>query len=89
MNIFLFVVAGAAAGWIGFAQLGFNAGRGMLVSLIIGGVGGYVGGKFVGPMVGAIAAVPGEFSPAAMFISVGVAGALLYASSFVHDRFGV
>ena len=74
---------------IGFAYVGFNEQRGLVVSLIIGGVGGYIGGKVLGPMVGAVGAAPGDFSPAALFLAVGAAAALLYAGNVVQDRFGV
>ena len=89
MDIAILILAGAIAGWIGFAYFGFNEDRGLIVSLIIGGVGGYIGGKVLGPMVGAVGAVPGEFSPAALFLAIGIAGALLYAANFVQERFGV
>ena len=40
-------------------------------------------------MMGAVAAAPGGFSPAALFLAIGTAGALLYAGNIVQDRFGV
>ena len=89
MNIAMWMLAGGVAGWMGFAYLRFNAERGMLISVIIGAAGGFIGGNVLAPMFGAAAAVPGDFSPAALFIALAAAAGCLYVGNLVQDRFGV
>lgn len=55
------MLAGGTIGWAGFALLGFNEKRGMTVSIVMGVMGGFVGGKVPAPMLGSSAIVPGDF----------------------------
>ena len=89
MELVIWVVAGAALGWLAIAKLGFNEHRGTMVSIIIGAVGGVVGGKLLAPMFGAVAAVPGEFSMAGLVVVLASSAALLAVGNLVHNRFGV
>ena len=89
MNIALWILAGGIIGWVGFTYLGFNEMRGMIVSAIIGMVGGLLGGKVFAPMFGAAAAVPGDFSIMALMVALAGAAACLAAANMVYDRFGV
>ncbi|HEX7219046.1 MAG TPA: hypothetical protein VF280_07520 [Burkholderiales bacterium] len=89
MELVLWVVGGAALGWLAIAKLRFNEQRGTLVSMIIGAVGGVLGGKMVAPMLGFGSAVPGEFSMAVMFVVLATAGACLALGNMVSNRFGV
>ena len=52
-NIILWVIAGGAAGWIGYTFLKLNEKRGLLLSIAIGMFGGFLGGRLVAPMIGA------------------------------------
>ena len=89
MELVLWIAAGAALGWLAIAKLGLNEQRGMLVSMIIGAVGGVLGGKLVAPMFGFGAAIPGEFSMGVMFVVLVTAGACLTVGNMVSNRFGV
>jgi len=89
MNIVLWMLAGGILGWLGFARLDYNIGRGMLVSVAIGVAGGFIGGKIIAPMFTAAAAVPGDFSTSALFFAAAVAAAFLFAGNQIHDRWGV
>lgn len=89
MNIAILLLAGGIAGWIGFAYFKLNEHRGLPVSAVIGAVGAYVGGMVLGPMLGAAAAAPGGFSPAALFLALAGAAGCLYVGNLVHDRYGV
>jgi hypothetical protein len=42
MNLMLWLVAGGFAGWVGFRFIGANAGRGLLMSMVIGVCGAYL-----------------------------------------------
>lgn len=89
MNIAMWVLAGGILGWIGYQFLDVNSGRGLLVSIIIGAVGGYFGGEIIAPMFTAAAAVPADFSSSALFFAAVVAAAFLFAGNLIHDRWGV
>ena len=88
MNVFMWIAAGALLGWAGFAMLGINKARGPVVSLIIGAVGGFFGGKVLAPMFTA-AAIPGDFSVSALLFAVAMATLFLTVANFVHNRWDV
>ena len=54
MNIMMWILAGGILGWVGYSYMGFNEGRGMVVSSVIGAIGGVVGGKMIAPMLSLI-----------------------------------
>jgi uncharacterized membrane protein YeaQ/YmgE (transglycosylase-associated protein family) len=89
MNIIMWMVAGAALGWAGYAVLHFNEARGMLISMIIGVAGGVAGGKLVAPMFGVIDSIPEVFSMAALICALASAAVVLFVGDKVHARFGV
>ncbi|OGA53547.1 MAG: hypothetical protein A3G24_17560 [Betaproteobacteria bacterium RIFCSPLOWO2_12_FULL_62_13] len=89
MNIAMWILAGGIMGWIGYAALGANADRGLVVSIIIGMVGGFFGGNVLAPMFGAAAANPGDFSPFALFIAAASAAGCLTISNMIRNRYGV
>lgn len=89
MELVLWIAAGAALGWLAIAKLGFNEDRGTIVSIIIGAAGGLVGGKLVAPLLGAVAAVPGEVSMAGLVVVLASSAACLAAGNLVSSRFGV
>ena len=89
MNIIMWMVAGAALGWAGYAVLHFNESRGMLISMIIGVAGGVAGGKLVAPMFGVIHSIPEAFSMAALICALASAAVVLFVGDKVHARFGV
>lgn len=89
MNIVMWVLAGGILGWAGCAYWGFNQERGKIISMIIGAMGGFVGGKMIAPMFTAVAAVPDAFSISALFFAAAVAAAFLAVGNLVHSRWGV
>lgn len=89
MNVVMWMLAGGILGWVGYKFLDFNEGRGMIVSIIIGAVGGFLGGKIIAPMFTAAAAVPADFSASALFFAAAVAAAFLAAGNLIHNRWGV
>ena len=89
MELVLWVAAGAVLGWLAIAKLGLNEARGTIVSVVIGAIGGIIGGKLIAPMLGAVAAVPGELSMAGLLVVMASALALLALGNLVHNRFGV
>lgn len=89
MNIIMWVLAGAALGWAGYAVLHYNESRGMLISMVIGVAGGVAGGKLVAPMFGVIDSIPEVFSMAALICALASAAVVLFVGDKVHARFGV
>lgn len=89
MDIVLWVLTGSVLGWVGCRYLRFNQGRGVMMSVIIGALGGLVGGKIVAPIFTATAAAPGDFSVFALFYAAAAAAAFLVLGNMVHDRWGV
>ena len=89
MNIAIWMLAGAALGWIAFSHLHFNEERGKLVSMVIGTVGGLLGGNVIAPMFTAAPAVAGAFSLSALVFAAIVAAGALFAGNLIHDRWGV
>jgi uncharacterized membrane protein YeaQ/YmgE (transglycosylase-associated protein family) len=89
MDITMWLVVGAIMGWLGFALTGLNEDRGRMVSILIGAMGGFLGGKIVAPMVGAAPAVAGDIGMASVAVAAVVAGAFLAAGDFIEERWGV
>lgn len=88
MNMAIWMLSGAALGWLGYSILGFNEARGSMVSMVIGAIGGVVGGSVVAPMFGATAAAA-DFSLPALFFAAAIAAVFLAISNLVHNRWGV
>ena len=89
MDIALWVLAGAAIGWIGFSLLKANEKRGMTASVVIGIVGGFLGGKVLAPVLGTIPVLPGNFSPFALVVALATAAACLTIGNLVLHRYGI
>jgi uncharacterized membrane protein YeaQ/YmgE (transglycosylase-associated protein family) len=89
MNIVLWMLAGAILGWVGFSYMRFNEERGLLVSAIIGAIGGLVGGKLIEPMFMDAQTVAGAFSTSGLVFAAIAAAGLLFAGNLVYNRWGV
>ena len=87
MEIVMWVLAGAVLGWASCAYLRFNEGRGVVVSTLLGAVGGLIGGKLVAPLFLTPAAA--DFSIPALFFAAMVATALLLVGNVLYNRWGV
>jgi uncharacterized membrane protein YeaQ/YmgE (transglycosylase-associated protein family) len=89
MNAALWVLAGAALGWIGFAYLRVNRYRGLVVSIIIGAVGGFFGGNVLAPLMGAAANAPGILNVLSLVVASASAVGCLAVGNFLDERFDV
>lgn len=89
MNIAMWVVAGGALGWFGYAVLRINEGRGLVISIIIGVIGGFFGGNVLAPMLGAATDTPNNFNLFSMIVALASAAACLGIGNLVSKRFGV
>ncbi len=89
MNIAMWVLAGGILGWLGYAHMGANKERGMIFSITIGMVGGFLGGNVLAPMLGAFTETPNIFSPFALFVAAASAVACLAIGNLLSKRYGV
>lgn len=89
MNIAMWVLAGGILGWIGYTHLGANKERGMMISIVIGVVGGYFGGNVLAPILGAATDAANAFSMFSLFVAVASAAACLAIGNLVSNRYGV
>ena len=76
-------------GWMGYTILRANAERGMVVSIIIGVVGGFFGGNVLAPMLGAATDTPNDFSLFSMVVALASAAACLAIGNLLSNRLGV
>ena len=88
MDVFLWVLTGAAIAWVGLRYLGMNEERGLAAALGIGAVGGYVGGSLLAPMFVTTAShtAAGDFSSDALLFAGLVAIAFLALSNHLAKR---
>lgn len=89
MNVATWVLLGGIIGWIGFSYLKFNARRGVIVSVVIGVGGAFLGGHVLAPMLSAAMASPGDFNPLSLFTAFAGAAACLIVGDMIYRRFGV
>ena len=89
MNVLLWMLAGGFAGWFGFKYIGANENRGMIISIVIGVVGGFFGGNVLAPMFGASDAEQGPISVFALFIATASAMACLTIGEMLARRFDI
>ena len=88
MTIVIWALAGGILGWAACTYFRFNQGRGIVLAIIIGAAGGFVGGHMLAPMFLAPGA-PVGFSVPALFFAAGVASVFIFVSNLVHERWGV
>jgi uncharacterized membrane protein YeaQ/YmgE (transglycosylase-associated protein family) len=88
MNVILWLLAGAAVGWIACSAMNMNTHRGLMISAIIGIAGGFFGGYVLAPMFSTIEEA-GGFNPVALLMAVVGAVACVTISDMMYERFGV
>ena len=89
MNIAMWVLAGGVVGWMGYTILKVNAKRGLIISIIIGVIGGFFGGNVLAPMLGAVTDMPNNFNLFSMVIALGSAAGCLGIGNLLSSRYGV
>jgi len=88
MNVMMWVIAGGVLGWVGFAIMGVNERRGVVISVILGVVGGFFGGNVLAPMLGASTGPANDFSMLSLLVALASAVGLLAVSNLLSKRFG-
>lgn len=80
MNLVIWLAIGAVIGWLGSLVLKSDPEHGVFMNVVVGIVGALIGGWLVGPLVGAVPATRGAFSPAGLLVSL--LGAVLLLALF-------
>jgi len=88
MNIVIWAFAGGILGWAGYAFLGYNEGRGKVIPIIIGAVGGVLGGEIIAPMFTAGTVVLGAFNSSSLVYASVVAAAFHTEGNVVYNKWG-
>lgn len=88
MNTIMWILVGAAIGWLAFSALGFNEARGMLASVIIGAVGGMLGGKLLAPLLMGTLQAEGVSIPA-LSIAALAAATCLVAGNMIYKKWDI
>lgn len=89
MNIAIWIVAGALLGWFACTQLRYNEERGVLLSMIIGAIGGFFGGNTLAPLFVEPVAFTADFSAIKLVFATVAAAACLFLGEQLHRRLGV
>jgi uncharacterized membrane protein YeaQ/YmgE (transglycosylase-associated protein family) len=89
MDIVMWLLTGGVIGWVTHSYLGYNAERGLAVSMAIGATGAMVAGRLLAPMLFAPAAASGDFSASLLFFVAAVSAVFLLVGNLVYERWGV
>ena len=89
MDIMIWLVAGAAIGWLGLNYFHINEKRGLIPVLIIGAVGALVGGESLAPLMTSVTEPTIGFSPFALVVALATATACLVISNVLAKRYGI
>jgi uncharacterized membrane protein YeaQ/YmgE (transglycosylase-associated protein family) len=89
MNIVMWMLTGTVLGWIAYSYLNFNKERGIMVSLIIGALGGFIGGNVIAPLFTAGVLAAEDYRASTVFFAAAIAAAFLAAGNLIYKRWGV
>jgi uncharacterized membrane protein YeaQ/YmgE (transglycosylase-associated protein family) len=77
MNILGWLIVGGLVGWVASLIMKTDGQQGIVLNVIVGIVGAFVGGWFISPLVGVSTINQGNFSLAGLVVSVGGAVVLI------------
>ena len=77
MNYILWIIAGAVIGWVASMIMRTNSRQGLLLDILVGIVGAFVGGLVLTPLFGVGTINQNNFSAPALLVSLGGAIILL------------
>ena len=86
MTIVLWLVAGAAVGWVGFVLARWNRRRGLAASVLVGALGGAFGGAMLAPFITSSPVIAGDLNVHALFMAAVAAAACLAVANMVEGR---
>lgn len=77
MNIIIWLIIGGVIGWLASIIMKRDAQQGILLNIVVGIVGSFLGGYLLAPMLGSGTANSGDFSVIGLLASLGGAVILL------------
>ncbi len=86
MNIVIWLVVGGLIGWIASMVMKTDAQQGILLNIIVGIVGAFLGGLLLSPLFGAGTINQGDFSWLSLFVSFLGAVILLFIVNLFRGR---
>jgi uncharacterized membrane protein YeaQ/YmgE (transglycosylase-associated protein family) len=90
MNVFIWMLAGAALGWATYMWFGWSSGRGKIASIMIGSFAGIFGGKLLQPVFVKAPEIPTDaFSLSGLVCALILSLAILAAANLVYLRWKV
>ena len=69
MNFILWIIIGGMIGWLASLLMNTDKNQGILLNIIVGIVGAYLGGLFISPMLGAGTINQGDLSLPGLVVS--------------------
>jgi uncharacterized membrane protein YeaQ/YmgE (transglycosylase-associated protein family) len=75
MNFIIWIIVGAVIGWLASMLMRTNSRQGLLMDIVVGIVGAFVGGLLLSPLFGIATINQRDFSMPALLVSL--AGALI------------
>jgi uncharacterized membrane protein YeaQ/YmgE (transglycosylase-associated protein family) len=87
MNFIIWLVIGGVLGWLASLVMKTDAQQGMLLNVVVGIVGAFVGGWLLGPLLGTGTINSGDYSMSGLFASfVGALALLAVVNLFRRGR---
>ncbi|NLF15178.1 MAG: GlsB/YeaQ/YmgE family stress response membrane protein [Anaerolineaceae bacterium] len=70
MNFIIWLIAGAVVGWVASMIMHTNSQQGLLLDIVVGIVGAFIGGYFLSPIFGVGTINQNNFSMPALLVSL-------------------
>jgi len=86
MNLIIWLVVGGVIGWIASLIMKTDGQQGIILNVVVGIVGAFIGGWLLSPMVGAGTLNQGDFSLPGLFVSLVGAVILLFIVNLIRRR---
>ena len=69
MGLIVWLIIGGVVGWLASIVMRTNAQQGILLNIVVGIIGAFLGGWLISPLVGAPSINSGQISIASLFVS--------------------
>lgn len=86
MNVIVWLVVGGLIGWVASIVMGTSGRQGIILNVVVGIVGAFLGGWLLSGFFGATTINEGNFSVAGLFVSFLGAVILIALVKLVHGR---
>ncbi len=86
MNFILWLVIGGLLGWVASMIMGTNARQGLILNIVVGIVGAFLGGLLLAPLFGTGTINRGDFSISSLLVSFVGTIILLAIVNFFRGR---